>query len=118
MLMHSTSEVFSMLVSSNPPRCELVPLPDQAVSFRIDGVEKLRWNGSASAPRPYFFPVLGPSGEPLTRMGHPGAPDHDHHASVWFAHHMLMGISFWAISAKSQIRQTSWLVQDDGDEAT
>lgn len=106
-----------MSISTTPPRCDILPLPDQAFSLRIDGIEKLRWNGSPSASRPFFFPVLGPSGESLTRMGHPGAPDHDHHASVWFAHHSLMGISFWAITATSQIRQTSWLVQENGDDA-
>ncbi|MEZ5432290.1 MAG: DUF6807 family protein [Verrucomicrobiales bacterium] len=42
------------------------------------------------------FPLTGPSGEPLTRMGHPGAENHDHHRSVWFAHNKLNGLDFWS----------------------
>ena len=60
-----------------PTRCEVVPLAGHQVSFRIDGVEKFRWHYGAEYPRPFFFPFNGPSGESITRMGHPGAPDHD-----------------------------------------
>src|SRR5918993_1393514 len=69
------------------PRCEVVPLPDHQASFRIDGAERLRWHFGPSYPRPFFYPLVGPSGTPLTRMGHPGDPGHDHHRSVWFARH-------------------------------
>jgi hypothetical protein len=50
-------------------------------------------------------------------MGHPGAENHDHHRSVWFAHHKVVGVDFWGHAADSQIRQKHWLVYDDGDEA-
>ena len=43
-------------------------------------------------------------------MGHPGAPDHDHHRSVWFAHFKVLGIDFWgdlAFIGLSQIRETA-----------
>ena len=59
------------------PRCEVVPLPDHQAAFRIDGAERLRWHFGPSYPRPFFFPLIGPSGTPLTRMGHPGDPGHD-----------------------------------------
>ena len=45
----------------------------------------------------------------LTRMGHPGAPDHDHHQSIWFAHHKVMGIDFWGNASGAVIRQLQWL---------
>lgn len=64
-------------------RCEILPLPDHQVSLRVDGGERLRWHYGSSYPRPFFFPLAGPSGIPLVRMGHPGAPDHDHHRGVW-----------------------------------
>ena len=37
-----------------------------------------------------------PSGATLTRIGHPGAENHDHHRSVWFAHHKVNGLDFWS----------------------
>ncbi|REJ92594.1 MAG: hypothetical protein DWQ34_00530 [Planctomycetota bacterium] len=100
------------------PRCEVIPLTGHHVSLRIDGVEQTRWNAAGDYPRPCFFPLRGPeSRESLTRMGHPGAPNHDHHQSVWFAHNKLLGIDFWSNNSRAQIRQQQWLVYEDGDEA-
>jgi len=102
-----------------PPRCELLPLPDHQTSCRIAGREVTRWRFADQYPRPFFYPLIGPrSGESLTRMGHPGAPNHDHHQSVWFAHNKLLGIDFWANGGTPRIRQQQWLVYEDGaDEA-
>lgn len=97
-------------------RCEILPLPNQQVAMLIDGVEKLRWNFSNNHPRPFFYPFNGPSGTSLTRMGHPGAQNHDHHLSVWFAHHKVNGVSYWADSSKARIRQKHWYRYKDGDE--
>lgn len=98
-----------------PPRCEIVPLADHQVSFRIDGEEKLCWHFGDQYPRPFFFPFNGPSGQTLTRMGHPGAQNHDHHRSVWFAHHKVDGIDFWSDNAGTKIRQTHWYRYRDGN---
>lgn len=101
---------------SKPIRCEVVPLPSQEVSFRIDGVEKTRWHYGADSPRPFFFPVRGPQGGDLTRMGHPGAPNHDHHRSVWFAHHKVEGEDFWGDGHGTEIRQKRWVAYQDGND--
>ncbi len=98
------------------PCCRVIPLPDQQVSFEIDGRERCRWHAGANAPRPFFFPLVGPSGESLTRMGHPGAPDHDHHRSIWFAHEKVLGINFWSDQTTARIRQQTWLAYEDGEE--
>ncbi len=102
-----------------PARCEIIPLPDRQVSFRIDAVEKLRWHFDEKYPRPFFYPFNGPSGETLTRMGHPGAQNHDHHRSVWFAHNKVNGVDFWADPRPNgkfgRIRQKLWLAYADGD---
>ncbi len=99
-------------------RCEVVPLPEHQVSFRVDGREVTRWHFGPQSPRPFFFPMRGPrSGASLTRMGHPGAPDHDHHRSVWFAHQKLLGIDFWSDNTAARIRQQQWLAYADGDQA-
>jgi len=101
---------------TKPLRCELVSLPGAEISFLIDGVERLTWHGGSDVPRPFFFPLIGPSGEPLTRMGHPGAPDHDHHRSIWFAHHDIEGHSFWTEETEARIRQKQWLAMESGEE--
>lgn len=97
-------------------RCEVLPLASHEVSLRIDGIEKIRWHSGTDYPRPFFFPFNGPSGVSLTRMGHPGAEDHDHHQSIWFAHHDVEGESFWASSARSTVRQKHWYSYENGDD--
>lgn len=105
----------SMLFSKTP-RCQIVPLAGKQVAFSVDGRERLRWHADDSAPRPFLFPLIGPAGYPLTRIGHPGAPNHDHHRSIWFAHHKVLGIDFWSDQTDARIRQQSWIAYDDGDE--
>jgi hypothetical protein len=98
------------------PRCTLIPLPDHQVSFQVDGIERLRWHSGPQYPRPFFYPLAGPaSGLSLTRMGHPGAPDHDHHRSVWFAHEKVSGVNFWTDRTTARVRQKQWLAYQDGD---
>ncbi|NOX98148.1 MAG: hypothetical protein GXP30_00145 [Verrucomicrobia bacterium] len=100
-------------------RCEIIPQADHQTAFQIDGVEKTRWHHAASYPRPFFFPLPGPSGESLTRMGHPGASNHEHHRSVWFAHRDVDGHDFWSDNTDTQIDQKMWLSYQDGtDECT
>ena len=99
---------------SKSPRCQVVPLPQKQVAFVVDGQERLRWHAADDAPRPFFFPLTGPSGLPLTRMGHPGAPNHDHHRSIWFAHNKVLGIDFWSDTTDAVIRQEQWLAYQNG----
>lgn len=98
------------------PRCQVVPLAEHQVSLQIEGGERVRWHFGDGYPRPYFFPLVGPSGSSLTRMGHPGAPNHDHHQSIWFAHDKVLGISFWNNASPATIRQKHWLCYEDGDQ--
>src|SRR5215212_7454182 len=97
------------------PHCEVVPLPDHQASFRIDGTERLRWHFGPNYPRPFFYPLVGPSGKSLTRIGHPGAPNHDHHRSIWFSHAQVLGIDFWSEGKPARIRQKQWLYYGDAD---
>src|SRR5262249_3950631 len=98
------------------PRCQVLPLPDHQVSFQVAGVERLRWHFGLSYPRPFFYPLIGPSGNPLTRMGHQGAPDHDHNRSMWFAHEKVLRINFWGDRIEARIREKSWLCYEDGED--
>ena len=104
------------LAPNRPLAAKSSPNPTTNSSLQIDGVEKTRWHVGTDYQRPFFYPFNGPSGTSLTRMGHPGAPNHDHHQSIWFAHHDVEGHSFWAYSGKGTIRQKEWLAIEDGDD--
>jgi hypothetical protein len=98
------------------PICEILPLPDNQASFLVNGKEKLSWHFDRKYERPFFYPFNGPSGRSLTRMGHPGAQNHDHHRSVWFAHNSVAGANFWSNRTKTRIRQKMWLRYRDGEK--
>lgn len=97
-------------------KCEIVPLPNHQFQFLYEGQEKTRWHFGSEYPRPFFYPTIVSSGESLTRMGHPGAPNHDHHRSVWFAHHKVFGHNFWADGTGTRIKQKEWLAIHEEDE--
>lgn len=104
-------------MSRHLSRCKIEPAPDSQFSFRIDGLEVTRWHFSKNAPRPFFYPLVGPSGSCLTRMGHPAAPNHDHHRSLWFAHEDLLGHDFWSEGKPTRILQKQWYAIEDGDDS-
>jgi len=53
-------------------------------------------------PKPYLYPIIGPTGKPVTRdypmkEDTPGEDhDHVHHRSLWFTHDQVNGVNFWA----------------------
>lgn len=99
------------------PNLQIVPQADDQVSFQVQGQERLRWHFSPRYARPFFFPVIGPSGRSLTRMGHPAAPDHDHHKSFWWGHQSIGGVNFWEErGGAQQIRQEGWIHYQDGHD--
>ena len=60
----------------------------------------------AGAPKPYCYPVIGPTGNPVTRA-YPmedvegETKDHPHHRSFWFTFGDVNGIDFWSESDKA-----------------
>ncbi len=51
--------------------------------------------------KPFFFPVIGPTGDPFTRaypmVDVPGEDrDHPHQRSCWFTHGNVNGVDFWS----------------------
>ena len=76
------------------PRCQAIPGINRA-SFLIDGREVAGYDFGVGSSRPFFYPLLGPSGRMLTRIGHPNPVGHEHHKSVWFAHQFVDGVNFW-----------------------
>lgn len=79
------------------PRMQAVPQPREEVSFQRDGEEIARFHFAQDQRRPFIFPIIGPSGRSLTRMGHPHDPvSHSHHNSVWFSHQIVGAADFWS----------------------
>jgi hypothetical protein len=87
----------AMAVEPQPvPRMQAVPQPYDQVSLQRDGVEVARYHFGPALLRPFIFPVIGPAGRSLTRMGHPHDPvTHSHHNSFWLSHNDVNGVSFW-----------------------
>jgi len=78
---------------------------DGAVEFFING-ELITAYRYGDAPKPYFYPLIGPTGKPVTRhfpMKKDVAgerTDHPHHRSMWFTFGDVNGIDFWAEGAR------------------
>ncbi len=101
------------------PLMQALPLPDAQVSFQNDGRELCRYWFNADFRRPFLYPLIGPSGRSLSRMGHPHDPEtHSHHNSFWVSHASVNDVSFWEDRAKGKIvHQRIEGFDDDTDHA-
>ena|GEM_PF-316658 len=98
------------------PRLQAIPLPRQEISFQRDGIEIARYCFATNQNRPFVYPIIGPSGRSLTRMGHPRDPEsHSHHNSVWLSHHDVNGSDFWGDGGKARIVHQRLEQIEDGD---
>jgi hypothetical protein len=100
------------------PRMQALPLPHHQVSFQRNGIELTRFHFDPAGKRPFLYPLNGPSGRSLTRMGHPHDPvTHSHHNSLWLSHRDINGLNLWEDGGRGQI----WCVRveklEDSDEA-
>ncbi len=101
------------------PRLQVFPMPYYQASFQLDGVEIARYHFGPDLNRPFVFPVIGPSGKLLTRMGHPHDPEsHSHHNSAWISHTDVNGVDFWSDSGKGKIRHKRIIKFDDTGESS
>lgn len=97
------------------PECQVIPLPYEQASFQFEGKELTRYHYGSALRRPFWFPVIGPSRLPLTRMGHPRDPQgHKHHNSVWISHNNVNGVDFWADTGSGRIAQRRIVEFEDG----
>ncbi len=84
------------------PLMRAIPLPHDQIAFERKGKQIAKLHFGKSLRRPFIFPIIGPNGHRLTRMGHPHDPiTHGHHNSVWISHHRVNGINFWADHGKN-----------------
>ncbi|MCR9115743.1 MAG: PmoA family protein [bacterium] len=74
---------------------------DDGVTVNVDGELFTKYLIKSGA-KPILYPVVGPSGDEITRsypMNEQGKEgerkDHPHHRSFWFTHGDVNGVSFW-----------------------
>jgi hypothetical protein len=78
---------------------------DDAVEINLDGRLFTRYVFKG-APKPYCYPIIGPTGKPVTR-NYPmrevegETKDHPHHRSFWFTFGEVNDVDFWSESAKA-----------------
>lgn len=100
------------------PFTQVIPQPYEQASFQRDGTEVARYHFGSALRRPFVFPLIGPSGRSVTRMGHPRDPvGHSHHNSVWVAHADVNGLSFWDDRQKGRIVHQRLEAYRDGEDA-
>jgi len=101
------------------PRLQVIPLPYGQASFQAEGVEITRYHFGAGLHRPFLYPIIGPAGRSLTRMGHPHDPaGHSHHNSVWISHHNVDGADFWGDTSGAVIRHKRIAKYEDKGETS
>jgi hypothetical protein len=97
---------------------EALPQAHDQVSFERLGREIARYHYGADLKRPFVFPLIGPAGRSVTRMGHPHDPQtHSHHNSVWISHQSVSGANFWEDAGAARIAHVRTLRLDDSDDA-
>lgn len=118
-LMLATVPAWAQEKLPNPrpvPACQIIPLPYEQASFQFEGKELTRYHFGPALRRPFWYPIIGPSGISLTRMGHPRDPQsHKHHNSVWISHNHVNGVDFWADTGQGQIAHRRIVEFEDGD---
>jgi hypothetical protein len=100
------------------PLMQAEPLPHHQVRLLKGDRELTRFHFDPTDRRPFLYPIIGPSGRSLVRMGHPHDPiSHSHHNGVWISHHIVDGINFWGDVDKKLGRITTKYVEqlDDTD---
>ena len=92
---------------------------DGRVAVTVDGEPFTTYIFEGRA-KPILYPIHAPGGTPMTRRypiedaGPTEAKDHPHHASLWFTHGDVNGVSFWHIG-KNTGRILNTAVETDGD---
>lgn len=99
------------------PRMQALPLPHHEISFQRHGEELTRFHFDPADKRPFLYPLNGPGGRSLTRMGHPRDPvTHSHHNSLWLSHRDVNGLNLWEDGGRGQIRCVRVEQLEDGDD--
>ena len=78
------------------PAVQVLPDANECVWVSHDNRNLLGYCYSGQYRKPFFYPVRGPSGRSVTRLGHPRdfGGGHDHHRSLWIEHEKVNDVSF------------------------
>lgn len=99
------------------PALQALPLPLEQISFEHQGRELTRYYYNPELQRPFLYPLNGPAGRSLTRMGHPrDQQGHKHHNSVWISHQNVNGANFWEDIATNKIVHVALERMEDGED--
>ena len=83
------------------PGVVLEELPDGKLGVHVDGTHLTTYNFGSDVVRPYFFPLIGPTGANVVRSwpmveGVVGETnDHPHHKGLYVAHGDVNGTNNW-----------------------
>jgi hypothetical protein len=117
LLLASSGQLGAQVSAPIPvPRMQVIPLPDAKAALQDNGRELAVYHFASDLRRPFLFPIIGPSGRSLTRMGHPHDPEgHSHHNSVWISHNSVGGDDFWGDRGPGRIVHRRILAYIDSD---
>lgn len=94
-------------------------LSDRGAIVRANG-ELFAEYLALSGHQPAVWPIIGPTGKPVTRS-YPIGPlldterdDHRHHHSMWLAHEDVNGHDFWRESRKGVVREAANVIKHMG----
>ncbi len=78
------------------PAVQVLPDANDRVWISHDNRNLLGYCYSGQYRKPFFYPVNGPGGRSVTRLGHPRdfSGGHDHHRSLWIEHENVNDVSF------------------------
>ena len=78
------------------PAVQVLPDANDRVWVSHDDRNLLGYCHGGQYRKPFFYPVSGPSGRSVTRLGHPRdfGGGHDHHRSLWIEHENVNNVSF------------------------
>ena len=78
------------------PAVQVLPDANDRVWVHFENRNLLGYCYSGQYRKPFFYPVTGPSGRSVTRLGHPRdfSGGHDHHRSLWIEHENVNDVSF------------------------
>ncbi|MBN1973448.1 MAG: PmoA family protein [Sedimentisphaerales bacterium] len=100
----STAAETSLSVSNNPAGVKITE-NENKVTVEINGKLFTEYCYK-DAKRPYFYPLIGPTGVSVTRNwpmkeGENEEKDHPHHRSLWYTHGSINGNDFWTDGDKN-----------------
>ena len=92
--------VASPIFAADKPKGFTVDKTDEGLTINYNGQLFTKYVIKSESNKPYFWPVIGPTGKPFTRA-YPMETvegeqhDHPHHRGIWFGHELVNGVETW-----------------------